>query len=234
MPPLEVEDPDWVARFSPGTARIYGDHGRLWLGASLLLRPQQLPGHASSAVVDPWVDAKALVETVYAEDDAIRSRLPEALQDRTDAASGIAGAGCQQGARVSLSFAGGLHRDWNRVDAATPDEGMIVTTRLGESYEHLLAVESNGSVGFMVGDGDPLEASSVRYWARIEGMTDDDPRRKQLFATLGHRVRRWAEQMPVLLLRPDGNGGWRGTARIEQRRCNLSYDALRGLRVQRT
>lgn len=231
MPPPEAADRYWIERFSPGTARIYEDHGRLWLGAALLLDPRHLTGR-SCGTIDPWVDGKSLVEAVYAEDDTIRHHLPSTLRGRTDAASGIASAERGQGDRVALAFKHGLLRDWNVVDASRPEDEVIATTRLGESYEHLLAIE-DGGLAFLVDQGDPLEASAVRYWRRIEGLAENDHRRLRLLEGLDRRMRQRAERSDILAMRPDGEGAWQASGRIGNREVEVRYDRLRGLFVGR-
>ena len=230
MPPLDTVGEGWLDRFSPGSARVYPDHGRLWLGASLLLDPRALPNHPEP-FVDPWTDAKPLVEAVYC--DEVQAHIPEALHGPTHAAAGAAAAAGQQGERVSLAFAAGLFRDWNEVDARAPDTDEIATTRLGESYEHLLLTDHGNELGFFVSADDPLEVSSVRYWQRIDGLAEDDGRRVGLLTSLPLPLRHRAERQPMLVLAPDGMGGWAAAARIGQRPCQVHYDHLRGLRVAR-
>jgi hypothetical protein len=232
MPPLKTVEKGWVDRFSPGSARVYPDHGRLWLGASLLLDPRALPDHPNS-VIDPWLDAKPLVEAVYCSNEEVEARIPEVLHGSTHVAAGAAAAAGQQGERVSLAFVAGLFRDWNEVDAKAPDTDEIAVTRLGESYEHLLLSDNGYELRFLVPTDDPLEASSVRYRQRIEGLAEDDPRRVALLASLPLPLRRRAERQPMLVLTPDSSSGWAAAARIGQRSCKVHYDHLRGLRVVR-
>ena len=175
--------------FSYGSAMVYPDHGRLWLSAFLLLHPDELPDHLSNAV-DPWADAKPLVEAVYDEDDVVRAKLPPLFHGPTNTAVGQAGAARQEGQHMSLAFADGLCRDWNQIGSSLPDTDEIATTRLGESHEHLLLTEVDGALTFLDSSGDPLEVSSVCYQQRLNGLPDDEPRRRRLLASLPPHSRR--------------------------------------------
>lgn len=242
LPPLDTVDRNWFERFSPGAAKIYGDHARLWLGATLLLDPRSLTD--GRAEVDPLRDGKALIEAVYADDETIRDRLPAPLQGCIDAAYGSAMAERGQGERVALAFKDGLLRDWNIVDESVSDtdEGRAAT-RLGESHEHLLAVEIDGRLALLPDPDDPrpavdpLEVATVRYRQRVDGLGQDDRRRVTLLRGLDERTRRRAERMPILLMTPDGPDGWHGSGRIGEKKAErvveLRYDRLRGLTVGR-
>jgi CRISPR-associated endonuclease/helicase Cas3 len=72
--PVWTDAPDslWVSTWSPGTARIYPDHGRLWLTLKLLRSGFALPD-----------DSRRLVEGVYGGAAAV----PDGLSDRADRAS---------------------------------------------------------------------------------------------------------------------------------------------------
>ena len=232
LPSFEVQGRAWMEGFSYGSAMVYPDHGRLWLSAFLFLYPDQLPDYLSNAV-DPWADAKPLVEAVYDEDDVVRAKLPPLFHGPTNTAVGQAGAARQEGQRMSLAFADGLYRDWNQIDLSLPDTDEIATTQLGESHEHLLLTEVDGGLTFLDSSGDPLEVSSVCYRQRLNGLLDDEPRRRRLLASLSPHSRRRIERRPMLVMWPNQIGGWRTTTQQDYKQCEIHYDQLRRLRVSR-
>jgi CRISPR-associated endonuclease/helicase Cas3 len=236
LPDPSVVDADWYARFSPGAARIYPDHGRLWLAQRYLLDPAAIPGRPGPAPgLDLGRDAKPLIEAVYAEDDRVRGIIPPSLRARLDAAAGEA---CQarQAARLNqLPFAAGLLGDWHRAEVAVLGDDALPMTRLGESFEVLLAVDDIGALRFLAETGDPLEESACRCPCWLGGLDGEDARRKALAMQLDDRGRRRLARHEVVLLASDGEGGWKGVGRAldQGKAIEILYDAKKGLRLVR-
>lgn len=78
---------------------------------------------------------------------------------------------------------------------------------------------------------DPLEDSAIRYRERIEGLSDDDPRRKRLLGGLAPAACRRAARLPILVMAADGSGGWQGNGLVRGQIRTLYYDVLRGFRI---
>src|SRR5262249_37715624 len=98
--PQWTEDPapDWVSRWSAGTALVYPDHGRLWLTARLLGDGFSLPS-----------DTRRLVEGVYGT--VAMTSIPTALAKASQAAMRRQLSNALQGARNAIKTTDGYSAD---------------------------------------------------------------------------------------------------------------------------
>ncbi|MFZ1429007.1 MAG: CRISPR-associated helicase Cas3' [Geminicoccaceae bacterium] len=234
LPDPETIDSNWYARFAPGAAYIYPDHARLWLTQHHLRAPTTIPGRqASGPMLDLGRDVRPLIEAVYDQDDAIRAAVPATLHGRLAAASGE-DAQARQAARLNrLPFADGLLHDWHRTEAAVLGDDARAPTRLGESFEILLAVSEAIGPRFLIEVGDPLEESLCRCPRQITGLAAGDPQRQLLARRLNERGQRRLARYEIVVLAADPTGEWCGNGHEpeRQRSITIRYDAVKGLRL---
>lgn len=147
--PDRAVEPDthWYSRFSPGAAKVYGAHGRIYRGA-----------RAIGECIDLPAQVRSLIEAVYGDDP---QATPYALQTADDRALGGDGA---QGAVADMNVIslgeGYFGGDWSG------DER--IGTRLGDSVEAtLVRVMEDGAFepwarGRCDSDDDEWELSAIR------------------------------------------------------------------------
>lgn len=213
-PQSESPEPHWYTRFSKGAARVYEDHGRLWLAARCIRHGLNLPQ-----------DFRALVDLVYRPDAAI----PTALSRASDRAEGRAAGEGQTGRMGCIKFWDGYtdNGDWR-------DEERIVT-RLGQSVEAALArVQGNQLVPWAAGNpGDNWSQSALRipaWWLPTDTGSGDD-RWMPADSHLAGLVQTVRESIPRLkykavIVFERGPDSW--TARIRAG-LTLAYDSELGL-----
>ncbi|MEA3277193.1 MAG: CRISPR-associated helicase Cas3' [Pseudomonadota bacterium] len=129
--PTEDAGSDWFKRLLPKAARVYPDHGKLWLTGRWL---------ASRGTFDLSADARDMIESVYAEDGY--ERIPPALQGVTDAAEGACKADKGTARSNLLSFDQGY--DPTGMDWPDEDAQVDITTRLGEKTVRLRLAKISG------------------------------------------------------------------------------------------
>lgn len=211
---------DWFAGFLEKAARVYPDHGKLWLTARWLHERR---------CFDLATDARDLIESVYGEDGYART--PEALRNVTNIAEGQ----CQADRGVArlnlLRFDEGYHP--NSQTWPEEDERVDITTRLGEKTVRLRLVKyvDGGQPGAWI-DADPSVA-----WALSELTI---PQRLVAAESARHAplLERARMTMPdegryclLVLLEPAGEE-WQGWAMNKQQQdIRLIYSSVAGLRV---
>lgn len=175
--PAPADDPSaqWIAAFLPGTAAVYPDHGRLWLGARWLVE--------RGALVVPD-DLRDLIEHVYGHDAL--DRIPGGLQESTLEALGEERAGASTAVWATIDYPAGYRPEgfsstW-RDDVSTP-------TRLGEeSVVVRLARAVSGTAAPYHPEGpNPWALSEVRVrLSSLRGWTprEDEPHSAALLATM--------------------------------------------------
>lgn len=235
LAPLEPATEDWFRRFSPGAAMVYPDIARLWLTANHLLDPMTIPGRAADTKdILTERDARALLESVYGEDEYVAAAVPSPLRQSL---LKVAGSGLEDRRQAFLNrlpFTDGLLVDWNRQIAILADEDWA-PTRLGESYELLLAVVEDGGFRFLEPGADPLEDSVLRVPWPLETDPADERACQELARLLpDDRTRRRFFFRRVVVLRADGVGSWIGKAvrrdkRGDSRSLRLRYRRSTGL-----
>lgn len=217
--PPYVEHPEshWYSRFSRGAARVYEDHGRLWLTARCIRDGLDLPQ-----------DFRSLVDLVYTPDAAI----PAALGRASDRAEGRAAGEGQTGKMGCIRFADGYtdNGDWR-------DEERIVT-RLSQSMEAVLARLDGDQLVPWAGeentDGWALSAVRLPAWWQPDGDQNREPwlpaeppvaervqAMQQSIARLKYRV--------IVVLVPRTDGRWMAATRggvelIYDREIGLTYE----------
>ncbi|WP_404379514.1 CRISPR-associated helicase Cas3' [Caenispirillum salinarum] len=247
MPPLSAAEGEaragsgerspWYGRLFPRAAGIYPDDARLWRGALHLTRPDTIPDRVAEG---PWlvpeVDARPLLESVYAETDTLLAQVPDALHARHTATEGDHTAKRQMAGRNTLAFRDGLLKDWTEgaLLAVSPDEDRL-PTRLSDSYPVALAWRDGSGAGAPVlaaGAEAALDLSCISLPWRLDPAPEDAAAVEAMAATLPEPTRRRLRFVPVIVLSPDGSGGWTGTAAREGRAVTVRYDPARGLRVE--
>jgi len=115
---------NWVDDWSSGSARVYPDHGKLWLGLRALGESLTLPD-----------DARRLIETVYGAADP---PIPPALVARAQQAANAERRKALAGLNNRISFISGYSDDGTQFQ---PDEH--VPTRLGPPTQEWVLFEGN-------------------------------------------------------------------------------------------
>jgi len=129
--PIEEAGANWFKRLLPKSARVYADHGRLWLTAHWLVTQGnfELPR-----------DARLMIETAYGENSF--SGVPIGLQKSSDAQEGACYSERTLAHQNSLSFDLG----YDPTSTVWPDEDSYtdITTRLGEKTVRLRLAKISG------------------------------------------------------------------------------------------
>lgn len=116
--PAQNAGKDWISQLLPKTGKVYPDHGKLWLTADWLETNKgfELP-----------LQARDMIESVYAETQVVYERIPDAIKEISDRADGACRAG-KSTARGNLLIFGEGYNPTGQIwqdDAKTP-------TRLNE------------------------------------------------------------------------------------------------------
>jgi hypothetical protein len=171
---------------------------------------------------------------VYDEDKAVAAGVPNALRPSIFAVAGSDLEDRRQAFLNRLPFQDGLLVDWNRQAAVLADEDWA-PTRLGDSYELLLAVADNERLLFLEPGADPLEDSGLRVPWPLETDPADAGAREALAKLLpDERARRRFAFRRVAVLCPDQADTWTGRALLRDRRgqprsLRLRYSRRTGL-----
>jgi len=217
--PSDSPEANWYRQFSPRAARVYEDHGRLWLATRCIRQGLNLPQ-----------DFRSLVDLVYDPD----AEIPTALSRASDRADGRAAGEGQSGRMGCIKFSDGFtdNGDWC-------DEERIVT-RLGQSIEAVLAHMQGAKLLPWAADknGDGWSLSAVRipiWWLCADGESVGErwmpvdqqvaelvQVTQQSHARLKYRV--------IVVLEQGANGQW--TARTRGG-VTLTYDRKLGLGYER-
>lgn len=229
-PVLLVVSPDpcgpvaegWLRALLPRAAAVYGDHGLLWRSARVLFEAGR---------IEAPQDLRRMVEAVYAPAPAPGLETPEALAATEGKAWGAHYAERAVALQAALKYedgysATGIWRD----DAA-------VTTRLGEMRLTLrLARWEGGAVLPWCEGPTPRHAwalSEVDVPARLLKAVSVPAPFAAAVAQARGAFGRFDQDMPVAVLEPDGNGGWRAQGLDGgDRPVALLYDRALGLRIE--
>jgi len=208
----------WVKNAMPRTARIYDDHGRLWLTARVL--------HGRGAIIVP-AEARLLIESVYGED--VESEIPVGLQSASIKAEGLDDA---QKAMARLNAINIQHGYAITENQWLPDT--VMPTRLGDPTTTLrLALEVDGRLTpFHRGEVYAWELSQVNVLSamvasRIEGEHEAAIRTAEAEMPDGGR---WSQT----LVMEQCEAGWKGRALDSKgRTVSVFYQSDIGLTVRR-
>jgi hypothetical protein len=136
-----------------------------------LLNPETIPGRRRPGPIVLDDDLKPLIESVYAEDLDVATRVPALLRPTLDAAAGEAIEFRRAGQRNRLSFSEGLLADCTSDALVVDDDDAFISapTRLGENYALLLAFSDEGEVKLagQSDNSDPIAASEIRTRWRL-------------------------------------------------------------------
>ncbi|NNM57539.1 CRISPR-associated helicase Cas3' [Acidocella sp.] len=193
--PLAAPAADWLKDFR-GTGLVYQDHGVLWRSARAIFQ---------HPVVNLPEDVRALVEAVYAPDAPI----PDALAAASGKAMGREAAARAVAGQNLLNWQDGYAQGsgaWMS-DVRTP-------TRLSDpSFTFRLGLWENGVISPCCSHQDVDKSwamSEISLPARrTQGVPPEDGARGAALAALRAGWSRWEQEIPILLLEPEGKG-WRG------------------------
>jgi CRISPR-associated endonuclease/helicase Cas3 len=193
--PLTEPPADWLKDFR-GTGLVYQNHGVLWRSAMAIFEHPvvHLPG-----------DVRRLVEAVYAPDAPV----PDALAAKSGKAMGREAAARAVAGQNLLTWQDGYAQGsgtWVS-DVRTP-------TRLSDpTYTFRLGLWENGGITPCCKHRDPAKSwamSEISLPARrAQGVPAEDGARTVALAALRAGWSRWEQEIPVLLLEPEGSG-WHG------------------------
>lgn len=217
--PTHEPSPRWFESFLPGAAKVYPDHGRLWLGARWL---------ADHPQVDIPGDMRVLIEHVYG-DDAFE-RIPPALLAHHDRVDGTARADKSVAIDNAISFREGYKP---QMGTDTWRDDLRLPTRLGEdSIIVRLARVRDGRIEPWHADGPHAwERSEVRAaaWLVAPGCTSDPALVARVLAELPDEGK-WSA---LVVLEPAGQS-WVGTALAAGgAHVEVQYDSHLGLQLNR-
>lgn len=132
---------DWFKSLLPKAARVYPDHGKLWLTGRWL---------SSHGTFDLTAHARDMIESVYGEDGY--EQIPSALQSVTDAAEGA----CKGDRGTARSNLLSFDQGYDPTGTEWPDEDaqVDITTRLGEKTVRLrlAKISADGLTPWAVAD----------------------------------------------------------------------------------
>jgi CRISPR-associated endonuclease/helicase Cas3 len=193
--PLAEPTADWLKDFR-GTGLVYQNHGVLWRSARAIFQ---------HPIVNLPADVRALVEAVYAPDAPI----PDALAAASGKAMGRAAAARAVAGQNLLNWQDGYAQGsgaWMS-DVRTP-------TRLSDpSFTFRLGLWENGVISPCCPHQDAGKSwamSEISLPARrAQGVPPEDAARGAALAELRAAWSRWEQEIPILLLEPEGTG-WRG------------------------
>lgn len=129
--PIEEAGADWFKRLLSKAAKVYPDHGKLWLTAHWLV---------DHKAFDLSVQARDLIESVYGVYGY--EQTPVALQDVTAAAQGA----CKADQGIARSNVLSFNQGYDPTGTEWPDEDSYtdITTRLGEKTVRLRLAKMSG------------------------------------------------------------------------------------------
>jgi CRISPR-associated endonuclease/helicase Cas3 len=199
---------DWYAKHSRGAAKVYENHGQLWLAAQVL-------GSELDLINAP----REAIESVYSGTD-----WPATLEASQMYSEGLDDANKSQAAanlaKITNAFGG---------DGWSSEER--IPTRLGEkTVEIALAKVVDGQVVPWVGSRD-----SLLDWARssLNVLSSYGSKRltypQQIEAQLKALEQTSALRWRVCLVLEWGDGVWRGSLQTDKNSVDLNYCAIRGL-----
>lgn len=219
--PSPDADVNWFKHLLPKAAKVYADHGRLWLGANWLNmnRGFSLPE-----------DSRAMIDAVYASDAF--NLIPSGLKKSADAKQGACYSERSLARQNSLSFNIGydpVSTDWPDEDSYTD-----ITTRLGEKTVRLrLAKMIRDSLTPWATTGSSLdwllsELTVARYL-----IAKESPRHTAL---LEQTRKNMIDEGRYCLIVPLADCGkdWRGWAmNVQDKEVRVIYSPVAGLSIEK-
>ena len=218
--PAIVNDARWYHQISERAPCVYDHHGIVWRSAQTLFDVGE--------IVTPG-GVRTLVERVYgsgAMDD-----IPEPLIQATNEAE------AKRGAARSVAKAQLLNLDKGYGgEAAIWSSDQIVSTRLGEPVTTFRLAKRDGDRlvpwypdESVMGAWALSEVSIVRR--KADGVPRADKSTAAMIATAKAGWPKWEQDMPMLVLEPDGDT-WRGQVALDGEARTVLYDTVRGLRFE--
>ena len=217
--PTEVKDKDWYRTVSRRAAAVYDHHGIVWRSANVLFE---------RGTIETPGGVRELVERVYGAREF--DDVPEVLRSQSNRAEGARGA-ARSHARANLlkleDGYGGCSALWT-ADTITP-------TRLGEPVTvfRVGKIEAGQIVPWCQAD------ELARAWAlsevsinqkKADGVPIPDGTRAKLSRAAKLEWPDWEQDLPLLVLEPDGEG-WFGVVTKEgDGHRSVIYNRRMGLR----
>nr|WP_295738835.1 CRISPR-associated helicase Cas3' [uncultured Acidocella sp.] len=188
-PPVATPDKDWLRDFR-GTAAVYRDPALLWRSCRALL---------TKSVLDLPGDVRVLVETVYDPE----AEVPDGLAAQSMKAIGKDSAARGAAWQNLLSWSKGYAQDggaWQS-DVMTP-------TRLADpSKSYRLAVWNQGVLAPLCQGENAWAMSEITLPLRlVQGAPEEAGARAAALEGMRGGWTRWEQEIPVLILEPEGEG----------------------------
>lgn len=222
--PSEDVGADWYKRVLTKAARVYPDHGKLWLTGRWL---------TSRRAFDLAAHARDMIEFVYGEDGY--EQIPPALQGVSDAAEGACKADKGTARSNLLKFDQGY--DPTGMDWPDEDAQVDITTRLGEKTVRLrlAKVSGDGLTAWAAADKS-IEWALSELTAPKWLITKEGPRH-------AGRIEQAREEMPdqgrycLIVPLEQCEDDWRGWALRERdedvfEEVRVVYSPITGLRIE--
>ncbi len=202
--PAQVLDANWYGRVSRRAARVYDHHGIVWRSANALFK---------AGAIETPSGVRGLVEAVYGQ-ALDENDIPDKLRHRANTAAGDSSAARTFANANLLKFGKGYSGAENQT-LWTSEK--ITPTRLGEPVTVFRLGRLDGKTIVPLctaDDGNPRlswalsEVGIAQY--RATGVPDSEPLMAPLIERAKASWSKWEEELPLLLLRPDGTA-WTGT-----------------------
>lgn len=210
--PVAAPDEAWARDAAlGGTAFVYAPH-ILWLSARVLF---------AAGEIDVPAGLRALVEAVYGpEAEAVPpglSRAETRYLGRSEAERGQA--------RFNLLDPAAGYAIGN----GTWESDVVMPTRLGDDYVTFrMAREEDGVLVPFCADADPARAWALSEIALRKSLAEDAAAPPAV-VRLRAGWPRWQRESPVLVMSPDGAGGWVTEALKQKVPVRLTYSSVLGL-----
>lgn len=218
--PLDTAAADWFKQLLPKAARVYTDHGRLWLTA------RWLTDHGHFALPR---DARLMIETVYGETGF--SRTPVGLQKSSDAKQGACYSERSLARQNSLSFDMG----YDTTGTIWPDEDTYtdIPTRLGDPTVRLrLARRYDDGLHSWASTGSSIDWSLSELTVAMRLAAKESSRYSELIERARKDMAdegRYSLIVPLEQCEHDWRG-WAENAKGEEVR--VIYSHISGLRIE--
>jgi CRISPR-associated endonuclease/helicase Cas3 len=213
--PLAEPPANWLKDFR-GTGLVYQNHGVLWRSAKAIFE------HSVVSLPD---DVRGLVEAVYASDAPV----PDALAAQSGNAMGREAAARAMAGQNLLTWENG----YAQVNGAWMSDVRTPTRLSDPTFTFRLGLWENGSITPFC-----KHKNMAKSWAmseislparRAQGVPVGDDASATAMAVLKAGWGRWEQEIPVLLLEPEGSG-WRGVlSRAKAGIQEVRYSRVGGL-----
>ncbi len=222
MPEPKIDaDAAWFNRLLPKAAKVYPDHGKLWLTAQWLVE---------NKAFDLSLQARDMIEKVYGAYGY--EQTPVALQSVTDKAEGA----CRADQGIARSNVLTLNQGYDPTSNEWPDEESYtdITTRLGEKTVRLrLAKEIGDSLAPWATTGSSLDWPLSELTAARYLIAKESPRHTALLEQTRKTMIDEGRHCLIVPLADCGKD-WRGWAmNAQDKEVRVIYSPVAGLSIEK-